>query len=210
MPDPIADASRRVQRAWAADGLAEITAGLLLFLPALFAWAKSGLDAEAPAWRWLNFAQILVVFPGIQVGIWLLPRVRNRLFGHRQGTMIPASVPAREAKAAMAMLIAVSMAALFAVIVFRNPHGIQAAVLAAGLGVAVIFFLVGRSSGLRRYWGLSGLAVAASLVIAAQGSDFETSFIRQFGFIGMVLMATGVATLVKFLHTPPRAPAAAQ
>lgn len=202
MTDPIVDAARRVQRAWSADGLAEITTGILFFLPALFAWAKLGLDHRDPVWRALNFLQMLVILPGVWVAMWLLPRIRNRLFGHREGIMIPRLAADSQAKAAMMAISAALMAALLVIILRKHPDWAVLTTLATGFASAVILCKIGAASGLRRHFALATIIAAATVVIAAQGADFETSFIRQFGFMGLLLMAAGAMTLIRFLHSP--------
>ncbi len=202
MTDPIVDATRRIQRAWSADGLAEITTGILFFLPALLAWAKLGLDHQDPAWRVLNFAQTIVILPGVWIAMWLLPRIRNRLFGYREGIMIPRLVADSQAKAAMVAIIAVSTAALLVIILRKHPNWAVLTTLATGFASAVILCKIGAASGLRRHFALAAIIAAATVAIAAQGGDFETSFIRQFGMMGLLLMAAGAMTLVRFLHAP--------
>lgn len=202
MSDPLVDASRRVQRAFSADGLAEITTGILLFLPALLAWAKLGLDHHDPVWRLLNAVQFAVILPGVWIAIWLLPRLRNRLFGHREGIMIPRLVADSKAKAVMAFLVAASMGALLVIILRKTPNQAAITTLMSGLAGTAILCKIGSVSGLRRYFALAAIIAGATVAIAAQGADFETSFIWQFGFMGLLLMATGAVTLVRFLHAP--------
>ena len=119
MPDPILEAQRRMQRAWSADGLSELAAGIMLFLPALFEWAKSTVAAHSPQWQTLNTVQMLVIFPGVWLVIWGLPRLRNRLFGEREGFMIPRMAPEGWSKAAAVLLVA-AMTALVAALALKK------------------------------------------------------------------------------------------
>lgn len=202
MTDPIADASRRVQRASSADGLAEITTGILFFLPALLAWAKLGLDHHDPVWRLLNGIQFAVILPGVWIAIWLLPRARNRLFGHREGVMIPRFVAHSKAKATMIFLAAASMSALLVLILRKDTNWAVLTTLLTGFAGSAILCKIGLISGVRRYFTLAALIAAATAAIAARGANFETSFIWQFGFMGLLLIGAGTVTLVRFLHTP--------
>ncbi len=203
MSDPLREASRRLQRAWSADGLAELTAGLLFFLPALLEWGKLGLPRQDSAWRLLNTVQMLVIFPGVWIAIWILPRLRNRLFGDRAGIMIPLPAPGGTSKAAIAAIIGAMTAAVL-VIMRTATHWTTLTILTTGLGAGFILVQVGRSSGLTRFLVLGPVVALLSVAIAARGADFETSFVAQFGLIGLLLLLAGGATLLRYLHAAPR------
>lgn len=201
MQDPLRDAQRRMQRAWSADGLAEIATGLLCLLPALLEWAKMGLERRTPQWQTLNFIQMLVIFPGVWLVMWGLPRLRNRLLGSREGIMVPRLAPEGARKAAGIGAVA-AMTAIVAAAFLTRLNWVPIAILVAGGVAALLFVEVGRMAGIRRYF-LMGAAVAlASILVALRFPDFETAFAWQFGFIGTLSMATGIVTLRKFLAQP--------
>lgn len=203
MPDPLRDASRRVQRAWSADGLSEVSVGLLFLAPALIELAKFSVNHNAVFWRVLNSIQMLIIFPGVWIVIWGLPRLRNRLLGSREGIMIPRLAPEGIPKAVVAMIVA-TMTAFVLVAMLSRTHWISLTVLGTGLGTFIILLQIGLSTGLRRFSLMSAAVAAASVAIAVAATDFETSFVAQFGFIGFLLAVSGGVNLAKFLHAPPK------
>ncbi|MBL8239068.1 MAG: hypothetical protein JNM66_16720 [Bryobacterales bacterium] len=204
MTDPLFDATRRVQRAWSADGLSELTAGFLFLAPALLEWSKLGFDKQDPAWRVLNVLQMLVVFPGVWIAQWALPRLRNRFFGSREGIMIPRLAPEGVAKAAAIAIVAAMTAAVF-VAMRSAAHWVTLTILLSGFGAGFILFLIGRSTGLTRYLVAGPVIVLISAAIAALDRSFESLFVAEFGIIGAILTAMGVMSLRRFLQTPPSA-----
>ncbi len=203
MPDPLQDASRRVQRSWSADGLSEVSAGLLFLAPALVELAKFSLDHNTVFWRVLNLIQMLIVFPGVWIAIWGLPRLRNRLLGSRQGIMIPRMAPEGIPIAVVAMIVA-AMTAFVLVAMLSKTHWVSLTVLGTGLGTSIILLQIGLSAGLRRFSLMSAAVAAASIAITLAATDFETSFAAQFGFIGLLLSISGGVNLARFLHAPPK------
>ncbi|MFN7934318.1 MAG: hypothetical protein U0R19_13390 [Bryobacteraceae bacterium] len=198
MPDPILEAQRRMQRAWSADGLSELAAGIMLFLPALFEWAKSTVAAHSSEWQSLNMIQMMVIFPGVWIVVWGLPRLRNRLFGDREGFMIPHLAPQGWSKAA-ALLLFAAMTALVAALALKKT-GFTVATILLGFAVAALLFRTGLAAGIRRY-PVMGIAVAlVSILIAFRASNFETAFTWQMGFMGALCIATGSITLLRFLR----------
>jgi hypothetical protein len=199
MTDPVREASRRLQRAASADGLSELAAGALFLMPALLEWAKAGYPGHSAEWRILNVAQMLVLFPGIWIVIWALPRIRNRLFAGRTGVMLPRLAPEGAGKAAAAAVVAV-MTAVVLVIMRTGGLLVPLTTLTTGLGAALILLETGRRAGIRRFQALAALIAALSLAIAARFPDFTTAFLRQFGSVGLLLALSGAFTLVRFLH----------
>ena len=198
MPDPILAAQRRLQRAWSADGLSELAAGIMLFLPACFEWAKSTVPAHSAPWQTLNMIQMLVIFPGVWIVIWGLPRLRNRIFGDREGFMIPHMAPEGWSKTAP-MLILAAMTAVVAALALKKASFTVVTVI-LGFAVAALLFRTGLAAGIRRYPAM-GIAVAVvSIVIAFRASDFETAFTWQMGFMGALCMATGSITLLRYVR----------
>lgn len=198
MQDPLLDAQRRLQRAWSADGLSEIAAGILLFLPALFEWSKTSFTPHSNEWRALNLIQMLVIFPGVWIARWSIPRIRNRLFGQRDGFMLPRIAPEGGSKA-VAVAIVAAMAAAIAVLIKTNGAGVAAITIFLGLAVAALLFRTGRAAGIRRYPAM-GIAIAVvSIPIALRATNFETAFTWQFGFMGALCTVTGIVTLRRFL-----------
>ncbi|MBS1825064.1 MAG: hypothetical protein JST93_07065 [Acidobacteria bacterium] len=198
MSDPIQVAQRRLQRAWSADGLSELAAGIMLFLPALFEWAKRTVAAHSPEWQTLNTIQMLVIVPGVWIVTWGLPRLRNRVFGDREGFMIPRMAPEGWSKA-IAVLLMAGMTALVAALAMKKTS-FTVVTIVLGFAVAALLFRTGLATGIRRYPAM-GIAVAAvSILIAFRASDFETAFIWQMGFMGALCIVTGSITLLFYLR----------
>ncbi|MBL8221713.1 MAG: hypothetical protein JNL62_20930, partial [Bryobacterales bacterium] len=192
------DAKRRIQRAWSADGLSELAAGLLFLLPALLEWAKTNHPPSSPRWQTLNTIQMLVIFPGVWIAMWSLPRIRNRLFADRAGIMIPRIAPEGSSKA-LGILALAAMTALVAALALKKTTFTVATII-LGFGVGALFFRTGLSAGIRRYPVMGILVAAASILIAFQATTFETAFTWQMGFVGALCTITGAVTLLRFLR----------
>ena len=121
--------------------------------------------------------------------------------------MIPRAAPERVATTAALAIVAAMTAAVASVILIKMRNAAHWAALTnlvAGLGAAIILVLIGRSAGLSRYIALGAVIAVGSLAIAAFAADLETTFIRQFGYMGILLTVTGLVTMAKYLHAPPR------
>lgn len=210
MTNPISDASRRMMRAQSADGLAELAVGIAFLLLAASGFAKEAFDPRSRAWQVLNVSTIAILFPGIFVLQWALPRLRNRLFGDREGTMIPRAEPQRGGRSAAVAIVA-AMTAVVLVIAVKRAEGTVApyAVLSMGFVFAIWLALLGRQTGVSRYPAMGAAIAAASVAIALRAADLESAYLELFGVTGVVCLFTGVLTLWRYLHTPPQHPSPA-
>ncbi len=202
MNDLVSTASRRVMRTTAADGLGEIAAGACFLPPALMGFAKDGLDTHSASWRIFNVIQMLVICPAMFLVQWGLPKLRNRWFGSRVGTMIPKAAPEGWSRAAAAAIVAFMTAGVAAIVL--APGGSLRARLGAlllGASTAAILGVTGWQSGVQRYYWMAAAIAAASVAIVAATPDLETAFLRQFLFIGALSLAVGIATLWRYLRS---------
>ena len=133
MQDPVAEASRRLQHNCSPDGLGEIATGAVFLSLPLFEALKTLFAKASAEWRALHLAEMLVLFPGIWLITWGLPRLRNRLFGHREGFMLPRLMPAGGRWRALAAIPVAALAAVVLLLMDGSRWSVALGVAASGV-----------------------------------------------------------------------------
>lgn len=212
MTDPLSSASRRMLRSSCVDGLPELVASICCLGPALCAYWKLSLDPHSASWRILNILQVLFVCPGAFALMWLVPRVRNRFFGERTGTMIPRMAPEGRSRTALALVgaaiggAAISLLMGYTGMIQSENILVPVFCFVVGFGVAVYLLVVAEKSGVGRYRWMAGLVAVASIATAALVRDSEMAFVWLTGFVGALCLVTGFSALWKYAHTLPPDP----
>jgi len=201
--DPLALAAAKVQRSWTSDGLADISAGATLLLPAFWEWGKTQLSPSSRAWQVLNWGMILSIIILPSLFQWLLPRFRNRFLSRRAGYSLPLTRPEYRRRSAVVAGIAAVIAMSIAIWLARHkPPGLFLPGFIA-IGSAVLLCQLGWHASVGRYFLLAPVFLLLGAVTMAWAGSLSEALIWQFGGMGLLLIASGLLTLCHWLARNP-------
>jgi len=94
--------------------------------------------------------------------------------------------------------------AIASIVLIDYIHNLDSMVLVTGLLVGIIFSaLRGRSSGLRRFYVLGGLAIALGLTLSFSGLTQAYNLGLFYGLLGIAIMVSGSIVLRQYLSENP-------
>ena len=200
-PNNLSEIKKRTERYWYRDGLWEIGFGLANLLLGLFYLLTTLVSWQGPAALALTALQMVVI-----VGVFLMigrvvAFLKERITYPRTGYVAyrRPSGRSRLQKIAMAALLSAGMATLIAVIARYQASDNQTALVSAVLLAAAMVFLAYRFS-LLRFYALAVLTVGLGLVIASLPITDPMTMVVLFGGFGLLLIASGLITLVIYLN----------
>ena len=83
-------------------------------------------------------------------------------------------------------------------------HGLDSMVLLIGFLAGIIFIaLRGRSSGLKRFYALGGLAIVLGIALSLSSLSQITDLALFFGLLGIVIVVSGALVLRQYLKENP-------
>jgi hypothetical protein len=207
--DPLDSAGRIQARAWNADGLAELTAGLLFLCVGAGQGASFAAGPESEAGRRLSLALGVGVVGFALSAKRLLGWFRNRFLAARGGHFVPRAKGPHTRKGAVTGVAAALLMTVVAASVMRG--GDSPAVLTAfgGLFGGGILSWTGWSAGIGRLKAAGALVIAWGLGSAPYADPIERGLALGFGGSGLILLVPGLIGLRRFLreteascHTP--------
>ena len=100
---------------------------------------------------------------------------------------------------AVAMIIAIA-----SIVLIDYIRGLDSLMLVTGLLVAVIFIaLRGKSSGLKRFYVLGGLALLLGVILSFSGLSQAYNLALFYGLLGIVIVISGAFILRHYLRANP-------
>jgi hypothetical protein len=202
--DEMKEVERRVKRYWYTDGIAELTSGGLFVLLGIYFWAQGFLGEGSTASIVLQISLMLVMVGGIFGVRWLVNTLKARLTYPRTG-FVEYRVDEKDAKvrryvvAWAAMIIAIA-----SIVLIDYIRGLDSMALITGLLVGVIFIaLRGKSSGLKRFYLLGGLAIVLGAALSFSGLSQAYNLGLFYGLLGIAVMISGGLVLRRYLSENP-------
>jgi hypothetical protein len=195
---------QRVKRYWYTDGIAELASGGMFVLLGFY-FGIQGYFGEASLLSVILQVSLALLMIAGAFGVrWLVNALKSRLTYPRTG-YVEYRVNERDATrrrwvvAGVAMLIAIASILLVDVV-----RGLDSMVLVTGLLVGLVFVaLRGRSSGLKRFYALGGLAVVLGVALAFSGLSQAYSLGLFYGLLGVVILISGALVLRRYLGENP-------
>jgi len=202
--DEMKQVEQRVKRYWYADGIAELTSGGLFVLLGIYFGAQGFLGEGSTASIILQISLILVMVGGIFGVRWLVNTLKARLTYPRTG-YVEYRVNEKDAKVRRYVVAGVAMIiAIASIVLVDYIRGLDSMALITGLLVGVIFIaLRGRSSGLKRFYALGGLAIVLGVALSFSELSQAYNLGLFYGLLGIAIMISGGLVLRRYLSENP-------
>jgi hypothetical protein len=200
----IKQVEQRVKRYWYADGIAELASGGMFILLGIYFGAQGFLDEGSMVSIILQVSLMLMMVAGIFGVRWLVNTLKARLTYPRTG-YVEYRVNEKDAKmrryvvAGVAMIIAIA-----SIVLIDYIRGLDSMALVTGLLVGLIFIaLRGKSSGLKRFYVLSGLAIMLGVALSFGGLSQVYNLGLFYGLLGIAIVISGGLVLHRYLNENP-------
>ena len=202
--EDIKQVERRVKRYWYTDGIAEIASGGLFLLLGLY-FGVLGYFEEGSLVSVILQVSMVMVFIGGAFGVrWLVNTLKSRLTYPRTG-YVEYRVDERDAKQRRWIVMGVAaIIAVASIVLVDYIRGFDSMVLVTGILVGVIFItLRGKSSGLKRFYLLGGLAILLGVGLAFSGLAQVYTLALFYGLLGVAILISGGLVLRRYLFENP-------
>jgi hypothetical protein len=202
--DEMKQVEQRVKRYWYADGIAELTSGSLFVLLGIYFGAQGFLGESSTAGIILQISLMLVMVGGIFGVRWMVNTLKARLTYPRTG-YVEYRVNEKDAKVRRYVVVGVAMIiAIASIVLVDTIRSLDSMALITGLLVGVIFIaLRGKSSGLKRFYLLGGLAIVLGVALSFSGLSQAYNLGLFYGLLGIAIMISGGLVLRRYLSENP-------
>jgi hypothetical protein len=198
---------QRVKRYWYTDGIAELASGGIFILLGLY-FGVLGYFKEGSLVSVILQASMVLVLVGGAFGVrWLVNTLKSRVTYPRTG-YVEYRVNEKDAKVRRYVVAGVAMIiAIASIVLVDYIRGLDSMVLITGVLVGVIFIaLRGKSSGLKRFYLLGGLAIVLGIALAYSGLPQVYTLTLFYSLIGIAVLISGGLVLRRYLaENPPQA-----
>lgn len=195
---------RRVLRYWYSDGIAELASGGMFLLLGLYFGVLGYFEEGSLVSVVLQVSMVLVFVAGV-IGVrWLVNTLKSRLTYPRTG-YVEYRVENRNLRRRRWLIVILALTISAATMVMVNYiHELQSMVLFTGLLVGVIFIAIrGRSSGVKRFYMLGGLAIFLGFVLSLSGLTQMYTLSFFYMLLGIAIMISGGLVLRHYLAENP-------
>lgn len=195
---------QRVKRYWYTDGIAELASGGLFILLGIYFGAQGFFGQGSLVSVILQVSLMLVMIAGAFGIRWLVNILKTRLTYPRTG-YVEYRVNENDAKVRRWVVVGVAMViAIASIVLIDYIRGLDSMVLVTGLLVGVVFIaLRGRSSGLKRFYLLGGLAIALGVALSFSGLSQAYNLGLYYGLLGIAIVISGALILRRYLSENP-------
>jgi len=200
----IKQVEQRVKRYWYTDGIAELAGGGMFLLLGIYFGAQGILGEDSLLGVILQVSLILILVGGAFGVRWLVNTLKTRLTYPRTG-YVEYRVNEKQAKlrryvvAGVAMIIATA-----SIVLIDYIRGLDAMTLVTGLLVGLIFIaLRGKSSGLKRFYVLGGLAILLGVALSFSSLSQAYNLGLFYGLMGLAIVVSGGLVLRRYLDENP-------
>jgi len=202
--DEMKAVEQRVKRYWYTDGIAELASGGLFILLGIYFGAQGFLGEGSMVSVILQVSLILVMISGTFGVRWLVNTLKARLTYPRTG-YVEYRVNEKDAKVRRYVVAGVAMIiAMASIVLIDYIRGLDSMALITGLLVGVIFIaLRGKSSGLKRFYLLGGLAIVLGVALSFSGLSQAYNLGLFYGLLGIAILISGGLVLRRYLSENP-------
>jgi len=195
---------QRVRRYWYTDGIAELVSGGMFLLLGLY-FGILGYFEEGSFVSVILQVSMVLVFIGGAFGVrWLVTNLKSRLTYPRTGYVEYRVKDNNTRKRRLLIVISAIVISAGTMVLVKYVGELQSMVLFTGLLVGAIFIAVrGRSSGLKRFYVLGGLAIFLGVILAWSGLTEIYTLSLFYGLLGIAIMLSGGLVLRRYLADNP-------
>jgi len=202
--DDMQQVEQRVKRYWYTDGIAEISSGGMFLLLGLYFGIQGYFGETSLVSIILQVSMVLLMVGGIFGVRWLVNTLKARLTYPRTG-FVEYRVNEKSARTRRYIVVGVAFViAIASILLVDLIRNLDSMALVSGLLVGVIFIaLRGRSSGLRRFYVLGGLAIVLGFILAFSGLSQAYNLGLFYGLLGVATMISGGLVMRRYLQENP-------
>jgi len=195
---------QRVRRYWYTDGIAELVSGGMFLLLGLYFGILGYFEEGSLVSVILQVSMVLVFIGGAFVVRWLVTKLKSRLTYPRTGYVEYRVKDNNTRKRRLLIVISAIVISVGTMVLVNYVGELQSMVLFTGLLVGAIFIAVrGRSSGLKRFYVLGGLAIFLGVILAWSGLTEIYTLSLFYGLLGIAIMLSGGLVLRRYLADNP-------
>jgi hypothetical protein len=202
--DDMKQVEKRVRRYWYTDGIAELASGGMFLLLGLY-FGILGYFEEGSLVSVILQVSMLLVFVGGAFGVrWLVNTLKSRLTYPRTGYVEYRLKDGDTTKRRWIIVASAMIISAVSAVLVNYIHWLDSMVFITGLLVGVIFIaLRGKSSGLRRFYALGGLAIVLGIVLAYSNLPQVYTLMLFYGLLGIAILISGALVLRRYLSENP-------
>jgi hypothetical protein len=200
----IKEVEQRVKRYWYTDGIAELAGGGMLVLLGLYFGIQGYLVENSLASVILQVSLALLMIGGAFGVRWVVNTLKTRLTYPRTG-YVEYRVNAKEARARRYWVAGLAMViAMASILLVDYIRALDSMSLVTGLLVGLVFIVLrGKSSGLKRFYILGGLAIAFGVGLSFSGLTQAYNLGLFYGLLGIAIVISGGTVLHRYLRENP-------
>jgi hypothetical protein len=200
------DVERRVRRYWYSDGIAELASGGMFLLLGLYFGILGYFEEGSLVSVILQVSMVLVFIGGVFGVRWLVNTLKSRLTYPRTGYVEYRAKDGDTRKRRWVIVGSVMVITAVSVLLVDYIRVMESIVFITGLLVGVIFIaLRGKSSGLKRFYALGGLAIVLGLALAYSGLPQIYTLTLFYSLLGIAILISGGLVLRYYLaENPPQ------
>jgi hypothetical protein len=196
---------KRVRRYWYTDGIAELASGGMFLLLGLY-FGVLGYFEEGSLVSVILQVSMILVFVGGAFGVrWLVNTLKSRLTYPRTGYVEYRVKDGDTRKRRIVIVVSAMVISAASIVLVDYIRGMESMVFITGLLLGVIFIaLRGKSSGLKRFYVLGGLAIIMGIALAYSGLPQIYTLTLFYGLLGIAILISGGLVLRQYLGDNPQ------
>ena len=200
----IRQVEQRVKRYWYSDGIAELASGGMFILLGIYFGTQGFLEEGSMVSIILQVSLMLMMVGGIFGVRWMVNTLKARLTYPRTG-FVEYRVNEKDAKVRRYVVACVAMIiAIASIVLIDYIRGLDSMTLVTGLLVGLIFIVLrGKSSGLKRFYVLGGLAIMLGVALSFSGLSQAYNLGLFYGLLGIAILISGGLVLRRYLNANP-------
>lgn len=200
----VKEVEQRVKRYWYADGIAELSSGGLFLLLGLYFGVQGYFGESSLVSVILQVSLALLMIAGAFGVRWLVNTLKSRLTYPRTG-YVEYRVNEKSVRRRRWVIVGAALViAMASIVLIDYIRGLDSMVLVSGLLVGVIFIaLRGKSSGLKRFYFLGGLAILLGVGLSFSGLSQAYNLGLFYGLLGAIIIVSGALVLRRYLSENP-------
>ena len=202
--DDMKQVEQRVRRYWYTDGMAELASGGMFLLLGLY-FGVLGYFEEGSLVSVILQVSMVLVFVGGAFGVrWLVNTLKSRLTYPRTGYVEYRVKDGDTRKRRLVIVASAMVISAASILLVDYIRGLESMVFITGLLVGVIFIaLRGKSSGLKRFYALGGLAIVLGIGLAYSQLPQVYTLSLFYGLLGIAILVSGGLVLWRYLSENP-------
>jgi hypothetical protein len=202
--DDMKQVEKRIRRYWYTDGIAELASGGMFLLLGLY-FGVLGYFEQGSLVSVILQVSMILVFVGGAFGVrWLVNTLKSRLTYPRTGYVEYRVKDGDTRKRRLVIVVSAMAISAASIVLIDYIRGMESMVFITGLLVGIIFIaLRGKSSGLRRFYVLGGLAIVLGVALAYSGLPQMYTLTLFYSLLGVAILISGMLVLRRYLAENP-------